>query len=130
MGYLNNIRKNRTLKVRKSLSKLVNDVKELIDRELKGRETNIKKKKIEKLFSKRINASIEDMDNLKGNEITKNRPFVKNTWYNCLINFILEPIKETLGGVKDEIMSLFKINRTKDYERLTPENNICEGRKK
>ena len=41
MEYLNNIRKNRTLKVRKSLSKLVNDVKELIDRELKGRETNI-----------------------------------------------------------------------------------------
>ena len=48
---------------------------------------------------------------------TKKRAFTNNTWYywyDCLINYIPEPIKETMGRIKDQIMDLF---RTKDYSK-------------
>ena len=48
------------------------------------------------------------------NEITEKR----NPWYNWLINYIPELIKnEMVGSVKDKIMSLFKINSTKIYRK-------------
>ena len=43
--------------------------------------------------------------------------FTKNIWYDWydwLINYISEPIKESVGWVKDQIISLFK---TKDYSK-------------
>ena len=31
----------------------------------------------------------------------------KNTWYDCLINYISEPARESVGGSKDKIVGLF-----------------------
>ena len=38
---------------------------------------------------------------------------MKNTWYDWLINYILEPFRKGLGGFKDKIVSLFKTNTPK-----------------
>ena len=46
---------------------------------------------------------------LKQKEIQKIRP-IKNTWYDCLINYIPDPSRKSLGGFKDNIVSLFKTN--------------------
>ena len=35
----------------------------------------------------------------------------KEDWYDMLINYIPEPIEETVGGVKDQIISLFIVNQ-------------------
>ena len=57
------------------------------------------------------------------NEITKKR----NPWYNWLINYIPELIKnEMVGSVKDKIMSLFKINSTKIYRKPVHVKNVME----
>ena len=67
---------------------------ELKDRELKNRETKIKRE-IEELFFKLITASIDDIDKLEQKEIKKIRP-VRNNWYDWLINF------------KDRVVCFFK----------------------
>ena len=57
------------------------------------------------------------------NEITEKR----NPWYNWLINYIPELIKnEMVGSVKDKIMSLFKINSTKIYRKPVHVKNVME----
>ena len=38
---------------------------------------------------------------------------VKNTWYDWLSNYIPEPIRKSVGGFKDKIVSLFKTNTPK-----------------
>ena len=38
---------------------------------------------------------------------------MKNTWYDWLINYIPEPIRKSVGGFKDKIVSLFKTNTPK-----------------
>ena len=45
--------------------------------------------------------------------------FIKNTWYDWLINYIPDPIGKSVGGFKDKIISLFKTNTLKQtvYER-------------
>ena len=48
--YLNNIRKNRTLKVKNSLLELKKDFKELRERELRDREIKIRKDFLNQLF--------------------------------------------------------------------------------
>ena len=35
---------------------------------------------------------------------------IKNTWYDWLINYIPEPIRKSVGGFKDKVISLFKTN--------------------
>ena len=42
---------------------------------------------------------------------------VQNTWYDWLINYIYEPTRKSVGGFKDEIVSLFKTNTSKVYGR-------------
>ena len=42
----------------------------------------------------------------------KIRP-VKNTWYDWLINYILEPIRKSVSGFKDKIVSFFRTNTLK-----------------
>ena len=32
---------------------------------------------------------------------------IKSTWYVCLINYIPEPIRKSIGGLKDKIVSPF-----------------------
>ena len=49
------------------------------------------------------------MDKFEQKEMKKIGP-IKNTWYDCLITYIPEPIRESAGGFKDEIV--FKINST------------------
>ena len=41
------------------------------------------------------------------------RKFSKNTQYDCLINYIPEPIRKSIGCLKDIIVSLFKTNTSK-----------------
>ena len=56
--------------------------------------------------------SRDDMDNFEQKEIKKTRP-IKNNWYDWLINYIPEHIRENVGGFKDKIVSLFKTNTPK-----------------
>ena len=63
-------------------------------------------------FCKLINVSIGDMDRFEKKETKKIRP-IKNTWYGQLINYIPEPIRKSVGGFKDKIVSLFKTNTSK-----------------
>ena len=56
--------------------------------------------------------SRDDMDNFEQKEIKKIRP-IKNNWYDWLINYIPEHIRENVGGFKDKIVSLFKTNTPK-----------------
>ena len=63
----------------------------------------------QKYKNKQLKNSTLELDKLEKIELTKKKTFTKNTsWYDLLINYILEPIKKTVGGVKDQIMSLFK----------------------
>ena len=52
------------------------------------------------------------MDKFEQKVMTKIRP-IKKTWYDLLINYIPEPIRKSLGGFKDKIVSLFKTNTPK-----------------
>ena len=45
-------------------------------------------------------------------EMKKIRP-VKNTSYDWLINFIPEPIRKSVCGFKDKVISFFKKNKPK-----------------
>ena len=58
------------------------------------------------------------MDKFKQKEMMKRRPLQESTWcgrYDRLINYILEPKKKTMAGVKEKIMSFLKTNTTKGY---------------
>ena len=78
--FLKNMQKSKFLKIKNSLLELENDFIELKDEELKDREVRIKK------------------------EMKKGRP-IKKTWYDWLINYISEPIRESMGGFKDKCFS-------------------------
>ena len=52
------------------------------------------------------------MDKFERKEMKKIRP-IKNTCFDWLIDYIPEPITESLSGFKDEIVSLFKTNTPK-----------------
>ena len=52
------------------------------------------------------------MDKFELKEMKKIRP-IKNTWYDWLINYIPKPIKKSVGGSKDRIVSVFKTNTPK-----------------
>ena len=55
---------------------------------MKDREVKVKRD-IEELFYKPIMVSIDDKDNFEENQMSRIRP-IKNTWYDCLINYIPE----------------------------------------
>ena len=88
--YLNK-QKTHFLNVKNSLFDLEKDFIELKDRELKGREANIKRE-MEELFFKLIIVSIDDMEKFEQKEMKKIR-LIKNTWYDWLINYIPETIR-------------------------------------
>ena len=52
------------------------------------------------------------MDKFEQREMKKIRP-VKNTWYDCLIDYISEPVRKSVGGFKHKIVCLFKTNTPK-----------------
>ena len=62
--------------------------------------------------------SIDDMGKFEEKEMKKIRP-IKRTWYEWLISYIPEPIRKSVGGFKDQFISIFKTN--------TP-NQIVYGR--
>ena len=106
--YLHNMQKNQFLKVKNSLSELEKIFIELKVRELKDREAKIKME-IEELLFKSIIVSIDDMGKLEQKQMKNVRP-IKNTWYDWLINYIRDPIRKSVGGFKNKIVSLFKTN--------------------
>ena len=70
------------------------------------------------------------MDKFEKRELTKKRTLTENTWHDwcdCLIKYIPESIKKTLGVVKDQIISLFK---TKDYSKMEHAKTVYGGGKK
>ena len=71
---------NQFLKVKNSLLELEKDFIELIDIELKDRETKIKRRMGE-LFFKLNGITIDDMDSFEEEEMKKIRP-IKKTWYD------------------------------------------------
>ena len=46
----------------------------------------------------------------------KIRP-IKNNQYDCLINYIPEPTRESAVSFKNEVISLFKTNTTKENKQ-------------
>ena len=47
----------------------------------------------------------------------KEEKVCKNIWYDCIWLAIFLSPQKTVGGVKDEIISVFKTNKTKDYSK-------------
>ena len=52
------------------------------------------------------------MDKFEQKEMKKIRS-IKNTWYDWLINYIPEPIRKGVGGLKDEVISFCQTNTPK-----------------
>ena len=80
------------------------------DSELKDREKKLKKR-WKNYFLNRLLCLKMIWIGLKKKEM-KIRP-IKNAWYDWLINYIVEPIRNSVGGLKDKIVSLFKTNTPK-----------------
>ena len=59
-----------------------------------------------------IIVSIDNMEKFEQQKIKNIRP-IKSTWYDCLINYIPEPIRKSVGGFKDKVVSHFQINTPK-----------------
>ena len=87
------------------------------------------RKEIEELLFKPTNASMEDMDKFEEKETMRKKQLAKNTWYNWLINFILELIKKRWVMLKIKL-SIFKRNATRDYNKPTRVTNVYGGVKK
>ena len=59
--------------------------------------------------------SIDDIDKFEQKETKKIRP-IKNSWYNWLFNYIPEPVRTSVGGFKDKVISLLRqIHLNKQY---------------
>ena len=60
-----------------------------------------------------MNVSVDDVEKFEEEEMD-NKRIVKNTWYDCLINYILESIRKDVGGFKDECV----------FTKNTPKQNV------
>ena len=72
------------------------------------------------------------MDKFEKSEMTKKSCLQRNTsykWYSWLINYVPEPIRKAVSGVKGKVMSLFKTNATKYYSKPTHVKNGHGGEK-
>ena len=72
------------------------------DREVKDREKRLFKNKY----------CVYYIEKFERKEMKKIRP-IKNTWSDWLINYIPDPIRKSVGGFKDKIVSLFKTSTPK-----------------
>ena len=59
--------------------------------------------------------STDDMNKIERKEMKKIRA-IKNTWYDCLINYIPEPIRKRVDGFKDKVLL-----------KQTHLNKVCVG---
>ena len=67
--------------------------------------------------------SIDDMDKFEQKEMKKIRQNKNNNYIiKAIINHIPEPIRKSIGGFKDKIVSLFRTN--------TPKQTVYGGGKK
>ena len=57
--------------------------------------------------------SIVSIDKFEKKKEIKKIRTIKNTWYECLINYIPELTRKSVAGFKDKIVSLFKTNTPK-----------------
>ena len=71
------------------------------------------KREIEELFLKPITVSIDYIARFEIKEMKKIRP-IQNIWYDWLINYVPNPIRKSVGGFKDKIVSLFKTGTPKE----------------
>ena len=58
------------------------------------------------------------------------KTFNKNSWYDKLINYIPDIIKNTASGVKDKIERFFKTNKNESYSKSTRVNRAQKKSKK
>ena len=58
------------------------------------------------------------MDKIEQKDLKKKRS-IENIWYNWSINYIPEPIRKTIGGIKDKVVNLFKTNTPENYGKQT-----------
>ena len=59
--------------------------------------------------------SIDDIDKFEQKEMKKIKP-IKNSWYNWLFNYIPEPVRTSVDGFKDKVISLLRqIDLNKQY---------------
>ena len=56
--------------------------------------------------------SVNDTEKFDQKDMKKIRS-IKNTWYDWLINYIPEPIRKSVGGFENKVISLFKTNTPK-----------------
>ena len=70
------------------------------------------------------------MDKSEQRENMTKRSVTKNTWLQLVNYSYLQKKKKSLGHVKDKIISLFKINTTKDHSKPTSSKNLYGGAKK
>ena len=98
--------------MKNSILGLEKDFIQLKDIELKDIEVKFKRE-IKELFFKPIIVTIDEMYRLEKKEIKKIRP-IKKTCYEWLIDSTPKPIRKSLGGFKDKIVSLFKTNTPKE----------------
>ena len=108
--YLNIMRRNQILQTKNSLKELEKDFIELKVIDLKDRAVKIKRE-TEELFFKPIIVSVDYMDRFEKKEIKKIRP-IKYTWYDWLISYIPEPIRKSVDGFKDKLVSFFQDKHT------------------
>ena len=52
------------------------------------------------------------MDKFEQKEMKTIRP-IKTTWYDWWINYVPEPIRKSVGGFKDKVVSFLKSNTPK-----------------
>ena len=97
------MQKNQFLNVTNTFFKLGKDFIKLKDRWLKGRELKTKGEK-EVLFFKQNTVSIDDIDKFQQKEMKIIGPIKKNCF---------EPIRSSVGGFKDKVVSLFNTDTSK-----------------
>ena len=51
----------------------------------------------------------------------------KSPWYDWLVKYILEIVKNTVGSFNDKIVCLLKANTTKNYSKPTRAKNLYKG---
>ena len=51
----------------------------------------------------------------------------KSPWYDWLVKYILEIVKNTVGSFNNKIVCLLKANATKNYSKLTCAKNLYIG---
>ena len=77
------------------------------------------KKEIDELLLRPITVFIDHKDRFEQKEMKKKKKRIKSTWYYWLIEYISEPLRKTVGGFRDNVVSLFMTNTRETYNTQT-----------